>query len=50
MDLLLLHQGSGVVGCLENAPHAKDQPPHSGYVQAAGANPSRHGPAARLGL
>ena len=50
MDLLLPHQGSSVVGCLENAPHAKDQSPHSGSVQATGANPSRPGPTAWLGL
>ena len=50
LDLLLPRLGSGVVGCLENAPHAEDQPPRSGFVQAAGANPSRHGPTAWLGL
>ena len=50
MDLLLPHQGLGAVCCLENAPHAEDQPPHSGYAQAAGASPFRHGPAMWLRL
>ena len=39
MDLLLPHQGSGAVGCSENAPHAEDQPPYFGYAKTAGASP-----------
>ena len=50
LDLLLPHPGSGAVGCSENAPHAEDQPPCSGSMQAAGASLSQHGPTARLGL
>ena len=41
---LLPHQGSGAVGCSENAPHAEDQPPRSGYEQADGANPTQRVP------
>ena len=50
MDLLLPHLGSGEVSCSDSAPHAEDQPPCSGSMQAAGASPSQHGPIAQLEL